>query len=248
MSGPPRNVGVLKGRGVLVWINALDRLDATLMGMAMRVVATWSYIDAIRMEMVASFIRGEYEVVTAMFAKIDNEGARQAAYSAAAEHALVNDPDGQRLFEQVTTKLRENASTRNQYAHSLYAHAPAIPDALVLIDPREIAKLNATGHQFDADIQRWIAQHEEWLATGSRGTMPPIPSSYHFIVPVHQSNIFKANRIQNDIARSERLHRITYLLADALRVRRPSALARRELSDLLSNRPEDQEGSSRATE
>jgi hypothetical protein len=124
-----------------------------LAAIAMGTIATWSNIDNGFAQMTSVFLQADFEAVTAMLAALTSSEARYAAIRAAAESAL-NDDDW-RLFQAVDRAIKPSRKRRNEYAHHVWGISPTIPDALLLVNPRYLAKFNA---ELDASLLKRARQ------------------------------------------------------------------------------------------
>lgn len=111
--------------------------DESLLALVMRIIATWSSADASMSSFVVNLTQGDHEAIATMLAAIDNDGARRAALQEVAKLSLSAD-DYETCFNPVLDYWWEKRrTTRNRYAHSIFAHSPDVPDGLLLIDTRK---------------------------------------------------------------------------------------------------------------
>lgn len=220
---------------------ALSQLDPALVAGAMRVIATWSYVDKTLLDLFASFLGAEQEIVVTMMAKITNRGARDAAFRAIAAHALCDDTDGLDLFTYHTKRISaRRKSIRDRYAHWLFAARASQADVLVLVDPRHVAQLSARWSESLVDNLLWQADFERWTATGQMGLPPSVPDALDVTIDKSKTATVKDKDIQRHLEQSERCHQIASLLCSAFDVVSPSAGARRQLFAMRDRHPDDQ--------
>ena len=107
----------------------------------MRIIGIGSFIDHRLAEMIANFLKADFEAVTAMLSALSSIEGRRAAMKAAAKTVLSE--DDYRLYAAVLKATTPPRKQRNKYAHHLWGTANYIPDGLLLIDPQDFARRDA---------------------------------------------------------------------------------------------------------
>lgn len=100
-----------------------------------RTIAAWSQIEARLGNVLTGMLSADAVPVAAMYARIDSAAARSAALEGAAPAALKQEDQG--LFLATLRVLRRLGRTRNEFAHWIWGHSDQLPDALLLLDPKD---------------------------------------------------------------------------------------------------------------
>ena len=111
----------------------------------MQVIGIWAHIDGNITYAFSTFLRTDIETATALFDQFQGARNRERALIAAAKTAL---PEWQSVaVEAVCKATAASRNTRNQFAHFITGYSQDIPDALLLVHPREITAVNVSRRQ-----------------------------------------------------------------------------------------------------
>jgi len=103
-----------------------------------QVVNTWAVCEHILSHLISRFVKGDFEIVTAMFHALSSSEARRDALFAAAQKALSRED-----FNLIRATMRAAKPTRDQrncFVHHIWGYSPEIPDAMVLADPTALSE------------------------------------------------------------------------------------------------------------
>jgi hypothetical protein len=100
--------------------------------------------------MTAQFLQADFKVVRGMLQALTGAGGKRAAMDAAAKAAL--SAEDYPFYEALMKAIRSSRNRRNDFVHHLWGYSPDIPDALLLLDPKE-----ALASQFATE--RYISDH-----------------------------------------------------------------------------------------
>jgi hypothetical protein len=131
--------------------------------MAFQVIVVWSYTDLALTALTARFLKADFLIVAEMLNALVSQSARQSAMLGAAKAALPGDV--LTLLTDVLKLIRPSRERRNAYAHNLWAYHPELPDALLLVDPRRLATVDAQYLAKSAELNQWARKDD--------GTPPP---------------------------------------------------------------------------
>ena len=194
----------------------LDRASPVLAALVMRVIATWSYVDLAVTQMVSVFLRMDFEVVNEMFLALTGSTQRRAVMDAAARSL----PEGDRsLYERVMQRIRITEKHRNDFAHSIWMFSPSVPDALLLVEPkaiaRHLAKFTINGRELREWV-RWVNTHQEaeadWTAAPPAPELPPQVGA----LDPSQIMVYRENDFRRELAAVQRAELLVQTLHDAL--------------------------------
>lgn len=105
---------------------------------AMEIVAAWSEVDVVVMELVAAMLGADAVSVCDMLS--DLRSARMSAIRSLAKHRLK--PDERKSFNRCMDVVDSaRRATRDRYAHHVWTTAEGIPaDTALLMDPRHVVR------------------------------------------------------------------------------------------------------------
>ncbi len=98
-------------------------------------IGAWSHTEAKLRNALTGMLSADAVPVAAMYARIDSAAARSAALDGAASAAL--DEQDQRLFRATFVVLRRLNRARDEFSHWIWGYSDDLPDALMLLDPRD---------------------------------------------------------------------------------------------------------------
>ena len=147
----------------------------------MRVIGICSFIDQQFAELIANFLKADFETVTAMLSALSSIEGRRAAMDAAAKTALPE--DDYRLYAAVSNATTPPRNQRNKYAHHLWGTANYIPDGLLLTDPKDNARRTAKDA---AEYKAYRDALDAYLAEQTHHTQMPV---------LYPSNLFDYTKI-----------------------------------------------------
>lgn len=116
------------------------------------VIHIWAGIDITMELMAAVFLKADYVVVHEMLAALMSSDGKRAAITAAARETL-GDEDFQ-LYESIMKAIGPSRMRRNEFTHHLWGVSPEVPNALVLLNPKDMARFSADVQQGSVDFDR----------------------------------------------------------------------------------------------
>ena len=119
----------------------------------MAVIARWSDIDKTLAELLLLMLKSpDLKVGMAMFQALNSGEAKRAALLAAAAEALRGNVDDHNLFLAVLRTIKGSRDRRNEFAHQLWGVARELPDALLLVDPKDWVKHTTALKSYDKGL------------------------------------------------------------------------------------------------
>ena len=116
----------------------------------MTVIARWADIDKTLAELLPLMLKSpDLTVGMAMFQALVSGEAKRAALMAAAAEALRGNADDHNLFLAVLRTIKGSRDRRNEFAHHLWGVARELPDALLLVDPKDWVKHSTALQAYD---------------------------------------------------------------------------------------------------
>lgn len=113
--------------------------------LVMQVIGIWAHIDGNVTYAFSKLIRTDIETATTLFDQLHAARSRELAFVAAAKTAL---PEWQSAAIQVVYKATSRSRRmRNDFAHHILGCSKDIPDALLMIHPKEINAVNVAQRQ-----------------------------------------------------------------------------------------------------
>lgn len=98
-------------------------------------IATWSEVEVALGHVLARLLGAEAGTVAAMHAALNGFEPRADSLEAAARVRLP--PDDADLFQATMSVIRRAAVRRHEFAHRLWGHCAELPEALLLVDPKD---------------------------------------------------------------------------------------------------------------
>lgn len=102
--------------------------------LAMEGIASWANVESIMLRLYLILAGGPEAQAAAVFLSIESDGARKSAIAALADLAL--DDEQKKLFRAMLKVIERRSKARHKLAHWIWGFSPALPDALLLADPR----------------------------------------------------------------------------------------------------------------
>jgi len=125
--------------------------EPELASLAMRVIASWSYVEYWMTRLLAVFLKTDYGVAHAMMTGIVSSEARWGALDAAT-YAL--DDADRILYDRAIHAAAGPHKIRRKYAHHLWTISRTVPDALILVDPQYMVGYHAANLERNAQLNR----------------------------------------------------------------------------------------------
>ena len=101
----------------------------------LQTIATWSASDQNLAIVITNFLHSDIEIVSEMLRDLRPE-AISKAIDTGARFRL--NPDHYRLFATSLATTKASRNRRNEFAHHIWGTSEAIPDALILADPKDL--------------------------------------------------------------------------------------------------------------
>ena len=112
-----------------------------------RCIALWTEVETEEARLLATMLRANVEPAIALFLTLQSSRIQFAALEAVAR--VVLDPDDYDLFSALMKYRDSVEKERNSLAHGCFGGSPAIPDAVIWIDPADLTqhtvRVTATG-------------------------------------------------------------------------------------------------------
>jgi hypothetical protein len=163
--------------------------------------------------MLARFLKADYETVAEMILALRSGEGKRDAIQAAARKAL--NQEDYALYSAVLKITKPSRDRRHDYAHNLWGFASFLPDALLLVDPRDSVR---------GDIQT-VKYWTKWHEVGPNGTiddeLPELDLSKVFV--------YREGDIDRDIRDADEADDLTRTLDHALSNHYANDEARSEL-------------------
>lgn len=184
-----------------------------------RTVSAWAYCDHLLAKMLTSFVRGEFEVVSAMFQALTGGEVKRAALMAAATKAV---PDDVPLIQACLKAMKASRNRRNDFAHHILAIADDLPGKLVFIDPTCLLEPHVGFKQMVADGR--FEPKAEKVGKSVRLTFPAIPGP-----DKSKMLVYSEAELSDSAKDAEACVTIIKLLAQAVAQPSPDGEARQQL-------------------
>lgn len=126
------NAGVIIG-------NAGDRPLARhpdLAVLALEAIASWSNVEAFLLRLFIQLLGGNESLAASVYLSLEGQSAKTGAIRAASAKALETRPQEANVLDAVLALAKTNEKDRNKLAHWTWGESPAIPDAVLLVNPR----------------------------------------------------------------------------------------------------------------
>jgi hypothetical protein len=117
---------------------------------AMEVIASWATVESFMLDIYLHFAGGSRSVGADIFLALRSVAAQRAVL-ARLTRSLSD--ENRQIFKAISKLVEKRAEPRNLFAHSVWGFSPALPDALLVADPRDLADMNAATD----DLRRFIA-------------------------------------------------------------------------------------------
>lgn len=115
---------------------ALVRAPSALVALVTKAVAAWSYADVNMTHLASAFLTLDFEPVADMVGQLRAFNVRRGLLNAAMKQRGEED---KKLFRGVMGLAAAAEERRNWYAHGLWGYHASLPDALLLLDPKDAA-------------------------------------------------------------------------------------------------------------
>lgn len=116
----------------------------------MEVISIWSSVDSEILSLATELLKADYVAVASMLNAIVSAEARAAAIANAAQ-AVMSDEDFA-MFLKIRDTTKASRKKRNEFAHHIWISSDDLPDALLLVDPKNIASVNAKKKHSDHEL------------------------------------------------------------------------------------------------
>lgn len=137
----------------------------------MQVVATGAQMEFRSGALLSHILHTNTRAGIAMYQAVTSEDAKRSMICAAARMAMADDDAA--LVESVFFVNKNARSVRNGFAHHIWGHTDDLPDALLLVDPRELHAALAANQEWRAEKSRMDV---EWFdADRPGGSFPARP-------------------------------------------------------------------------
>lgn len=105
--------------------------------MAMECIAAWSHVESFFLDMYVAMAGGAAADTAAVYLALEGSSAKSAAVNALAERKLSS--DNLALFRAILKVSKSGQKERDKLAHWVWGTASALPNALLLCDPRNMS-------------------------------------------------------------------------------------------------------------
>jgi hypothetical protein len=124
---------MIHGIGVRLFIEQRPKLAPY----AMEVIAGWSSVEASLVQIFMRLVGGNKADAAVMYLALDGDGPKRAVFKALAEQKFSGHK--QEIFKSLMKRVSSIGLERNKIAHWTWGYSPNLPDALLLVDPRDIS-------------------------------------------------------------------------------------------------------------
>lgn len=111
--------------------------------LAAEVIASWSNVEAFTLRLFVDLMGGSQEIATTVFLALEVQSQKSAAINAVAAEKLGQEQRA--LLAAILACVKSNQKRRDKIGHWTWGDTPQIPDALLLINPK---------NAIDSDINR----------------------------------------------------------------------------------------------
>jgi hypothetical protein len=101
--------------------------------LAIRAIASWSNVEAFMLQLFVQLMGGPAEKAATVFLALEIQSAKSAAINAVAQSLP---EEQQKLLRAVLAIAKTNQRSRDKIAHWQWGDTPALPDALLLLNPK----------------------------------------------------------------------------------------------------------------
>lgn len=136
---PQRLSDLGPGVGGLIINNAGDLpllRKPRLAALAMSAVASWSDVEGFRLRLFIQLLGGKGAVAADVYLALQGNAPKDAAIVAAAESVLTGDM--LEVLRAIMAIAKTNEKARDKLAHGIWGECTKLPDALVVVDPRNL--------------------------------------------------------------------------------------------------------------
>jgi len=132
--------------------------------LALSAIASWSNVDLALLRVFMQLMGGPESMSASIYVALGGQTAKNAAIHAAARSALSARPNEYALLKALLKLAKTNQKFRDKLAHWVWAYSPALPDALLLMDP-----MRNYGNLHKKDILAFTASDfEPYIAANKR--------------------------------------------------------------------------------
>ncbi len=128
--------------------------------LALEAIASWSNVEAFLLRLFIQLLGGNESLAASVYLSIEAQSAKTSAIKAASTKVLETRSQEANVLDAILRLAKTNEKDRNKLAHWTWGESPAIPDAVLLIDPRAtLNELNLSeiyvyrAHDFQSIIQ-----------------------------------------------------------------------------------------------
>lgn len=120
--------------------------------MAAAVISTWSNVELHMLDTYVNLSGGSDELAAAIFLSLESHSAKSSAINTLALAKL--DHKMQELLRAIQAVTKSHQGQRDKIAHWVWGDSPSLPDAILLIDPRQLVKASTNINKIlDAQIR-----------------------------------------------------------------------------------------------
>jgi hypothetical protein len=100
------------------------------------VVASWTSVESFMLRVFIELMGGHAETAATVFLALEAQTAKAAAINAVAEEQLSD--DHRKLLRAILAVMRTHQKTRDKIVHWTWGYAEQLPDALLLVNPKDL--------------------------------------------------------------------------------------------------------------
>lgn len=166
---PPQPLSIVKPDATVILGNAghralSERRDLAVL--AMEAIASSSNVDSFLLSLFVVLLGGDASLAARIYLHLETQSAKSAALNEAIGKLQGYAPKYAALVRAIVAISKTNQKARDRLAHHVWGISPDLPDALLLVDPKDIV----VGDNLNRDaIYVYQAQHlQDIIAANDR--------------------------------------------------------------------------------
>ncbi len=151
--------------------------------LALEALASWSNVENFMLHLFIELFGGNDSIASEMYLALESQSAKKAAICSAANVFLKDKLNEMNVLQAILAIMKTNEKDRNKLAHWIWGDSPLIPDALLLIDPR-----NTLNVELDLSEIFVYKAHDFYSIIKSNDHLCGIGLEFNFIIQGHPAN------------------------------------------------------------
>ncbi len=129
--------------------------NTELAALAMQIVGEWSFVDFKLVEIATGLMGSDFAITAVMLTALRSSDAVRAVVSSGVAYSTTDDDLD--LFQRAMKAIGKVRECRNRYAHGVWGYSPDCPDALLLVDWRDLARHHGETEEARRKFVRWMS-------------------------------------------------------------------------------------------